>query len=264
MKNVDFKKLFIFIGIIVGIVAVVLLITNLVKKDKLTEEETKNVENISINYYANLTEGYATSYGGLDILFQKDEVTPANLETVEILNTAIKYAVDKGLNTPISETTINALTNKGTYGNIAEYNIYDAKVIRTAIKELFGIEKYSDESATGNYNFLYDYIYDYDYDLYLVKRNNVKDQKVSAQKVNYKIISTEKKEDKVVTTIAIAYTYENDSKVMYAKDPEGVTIISEDASEFPEDKIDEFDKFEFTLKKSTDKNYVLESIKKVK
>lgn len=264
MKNVDFKKLFILIGIIVAIVAVVLLITNLTKKNKLTEEETKNIEDVTINYYANLTEGYTTSYGGLDILFQRDEVTFEKLETVEILNTAIKYATDKGLNISVNEAKIEALKNKNAYGDINTYSIYNAEGIRTAIKELFGVEKYSDESATNNYNYLYDYIYDYDNDVYLVKRNKVKDTKETAQNVNYEVISTEQKDEKVIVTIAIAYSYETDSKTMYAKDPDGVTIISEDSDEFPTDKIDEFEKFEFTLKKSADKKYTLESIKKVK
>ena len=264
MKNVDFKKLFILIGIIVAIVAAILLVGGITNKNKLTKEEVKNIEELSLDYFANITEGYATPYGGLDVLYQRDEVTFEKLETVEILNVAIKYATDKGLDTTVSEKRINSLKANPKYGNIEEYSIYNAEAIRTAIKELFGVDKYSDKNAENNYNYLYDYVYDYDNDVYLAKRNNVKDQKDKAQSITYKVVSTTKKEDKITTTIAIAYTYKTDEATMYAKDPDGKTLVSEDSKEFPEDKLEEFDKYEFTLKENAKDSYTLESIKKVK
>lgn len=264
MKNVDFKKLFILLGIIAVIAIVIILIVNLSVKNKLTEEETKQIEDISINYYANLTEGYTTVYGGLDILYQRDEVTFDSLEEVEIINTAIKYASNNGLDTSVSDAKINALETTKKYGKISDYSIYNGESIRTAITALFGDIKYTDTSANNNYNFIYDYYYDNDSDVYLVKRNSVQSQTDTAQSIDYKVISTTAKDDKAIITFAIAYTYTSDETTIYAKDSEGETQVSENATEFPEDKIDEFDKYEITLTKNSDGKYVFESMKKVK
>lgn len=263
MKNVDFKKLFILIGIIAVIAAVILLITKLGGKN-LTKEETKNVEDASINYYANLTEGYATPYGGIDILFQKDEVTFDKLETREIINTSIKYATDKGFDTSISENKINLLKTNNNYGKIEEYALYNGESIRKAIKELFGDVEYIDASSTNNYNYLYDYIYDRKSDVYLVKRNSVKSQVDKNQSLEYKHISTKAKDKKAIVTLAITYVYNDGKTSTYAKDPLGETIIAEEVKEFPEDKINEFDKYEITLSQTKDGKYVFESLKKVK
>lgn len=264
MKNVDFKKLFILLGIVAVIAVVIILIVNLSGKNKLTEEETKQIEDVSINYYANLTEGYTTVYGGLDILYQRDDVTFSSLEDVEIINTAIKYASNTGLDTSVSDAKLKALETTKKYGKISDYSVYNGESIRTAITALFGDVKYADVSANNNYNYIYDYYYDSSNDVYLVKRNDVQSQTDTAQSIDYQLISTTAKDDKAVVTFAIAYTYTSDSTTIYAKDPEGETIVSENASEFPEDKIDEFDKYEITLTKTSDGKYVFESMKKVK
>ncbi|MGN1370850.1 MAG: hypothetical protein ACI4XM_01015 [Candidatus Coprovivens sp.] len=264
MKNVDFKKLFILIAIIVIIAVVILLVVNFSNKDKLTKEETQKIEDISIKYYANLTEGYTTVYGGLDILYQRKETTTKNLETVEILNTSIKYASDNSFDTSVSDAKVKALEASKKYKNISEYALYNGESVRKAITELFGDIKYVDSSANNNHNFIYDYIYDSNNDVYLVKRNNNDSQVNTNQGINYKLLSTKEKDEKVIVTIAIAYTCKVDANTMYAKDPEGEKIIAENVEEFPEDKIDEFDKYEITLKKSSDNKYVFESIKKVK
>ncbi len=265
MKNVDFKKLFILIAIIVAIVAVVFLITKLGNNEtKLTEEESKVVENVSLNYILNLTEGYSSTYAGLDILFQRDEVKVDTLEVVEILNTAIKYARDNGFREDVEQSKIQALADSKKYGDVYEYSIYNAGDIRKAIKELFGIKDYNDRSVTENYNFIYDYYYDFDNDVYLVKRNDVKSNSVDEKGIDYKVISSVgTKDNKAKVTLAIGYTTYNDKKYTYSADPAGETIIAEDVKEFPEDKIDEFQKYEITLKK-VDKKYVFESMKKVK
>ena len=150
------------------------------------------------------------------------------------------------------------------HGQFSYQRSYRLNEARKAITELFGDIKYVDSSANNNHNFIYDYIYDSNNDVYLVKRNNNDSQVNTNQGINYKLLSTKEKDEKVIVTIAIAYTYKDDSNTMYAKDSEGEKIIAENVEEFPEDKIDEFDKFEITLKKSSDNKYVFESIKKVK
>ena len=45
----------------------------------------------------------------------------------------------------------------------------------------------------------------------------------------------------------------------------GEKVVAKDCIEFPSEKIDEFQKYEFTLTKTKDgKNYIFESVKKVK
>lgn len=264
MKNVDFKKLFILIGIIAIIAVAVFLIIKLGNKNKLTEEEEKAVINVSTEYYANLTRGYATPYGGLDVLYQRDSVTFKDLELEEIINTSIKYAEENSIDTTVSASQIKALTASKKYEDLSKYSLYSGTGVRAAIKALFGVEEYSDTSATNNYNYIYDYIYDSTNDVYLVQRNKVRDQINEAQSIDYKIVSTIAKDDKVTITMAIAYVYNDGTNNMYAKDPDGEKVIVKNSENFPEDKIDEFDKFEFTLKQTKDKKYVFESIKKVK
>ena len=65
MKNLDFKKLAVFIGIIAAIiVAIILLVVGLGKNNKLSNEETEKVNNYILNNIIELTEGYDTKYKG--------------------------------------------------------------------------------------------------------------------------------------------------------------------------------------------------------
>ena len=109
MKNLDFKKLLVLVGIIAVIGLAIFFIIKLTNNSKATKEEKKTAENLSISYYANLTEGYATLYGGLDVLFQEDETTFQDLSIATILNTAIKYAEYEGIDTSVSNTAIDLL-----------------------------------------------------------------------------------------------------------------------------------------------------------
>lgn len=258
MKNIDFKKLSVLIFIIVIISIIILFFVNYNNPSK---KEKELAENLSTKYYINLTSGFATSYGGLDLLFQQDKVTYSDLNTASILNIAIKYAEDKSINISETEDTINALSKE--YENINEYAVYNGKGIRTSIKELFGIT-FNNSSSTKNISYIYDFYYNKTFDVYLMKRNNVNFNKINEQGIDYHIIKTIKKNKKLITTIAIAYTYDNGSTYIYAQDKLGEKIISEDTTSFPVDKVDEFDHFNITLKQTKDKNYVLESIEKVK
>ena len=63
----------------------------------------------------------------------------------------------------------------------------------------------------------------------------------------------------------LAYCKLNNETVDYAADRNGTKVIAQNVKEFPTAKIDQFDKFQFTLTKSADgKNYIFESVKKVK
>lgn len=263
MKNLDFKKLLVLLLIIAAIVAVVFIIINVVSKGGLTEEDKKKAEERITTYYTSLTDGYTTAYGGTDMLYQKESVTFADLEQAPVIYTAIKYAEANGINTSVKTEYLNALNNEGSYGDISLYSAYSGVGVRTAIKELFGEVSYTDASSTNNHDFKYDYHYIKKYDIYLMKKSNAIELTNTNQRVVQHVIKTEEKDEKIVTTIAVAYVYDDGTVVKYATDKKGINVVAEDVTEFPTDKIDEFDKFEITVTKKDD-NFIFESIKKIK
>ena len=262
MKNFDVKKLFVLILIILVIaVGIFFIVKNLGGNKKPTKEETENAETLSIDYYANLTRGYSSSYGGLDILFQREKTTYDDLETAAILNSAINYAIDNNIDLSVATSIISDLGTEAGYENIDDCLVYKGEGVRKAIKELFGVD-FKDTSSVDNLSFLYNFMYDSIYDVYVVERNDVEDLYETQRAIDYKIIETVKNKDKVTTTIAIAYVYNDAGKIMYAKDPNGKEIIVENAEkeEFPEDKVDEFNKYDITLKETEDNKFVFDSI----
>lgn len=263
MKNIDFKKLLVFIMIIVLIVLLVFAGIKFMGKEELDETSNKKINDVMNEYFSKLTEGYTSTYNGVDYLYAKDKTTAADLELKQILNMAIKYASDHNLDISVSIADLENINKEGIYGDINDYTSYNGEAIREAAKTLFGkeLEKTSAISSNG---FLYDYYYVPEYDIYLVKRNNVYDLTSNKQKVEYKVISTEKKKDKYITTIAVAYVYKTDNATYYYKDALGKEEISNDSKEFPEDEINKFDKYKFTLSLDDNGNYIFESVEKVK
>jgi len=261
MKNLDFKKLLVFIIIIAIIILLILFGSKAISTNtKVSEEESENTEKIINDYVSTLTEGYSTVYGGIDILFSKDKTTNQDLDLNVILNNSIKYATKNEMNIAVALDSLETMNKSGVYGNIKDYTTYNGKAIKEAAKILFDIDL-EHGSTINNNNYLYNFYYDNDYDIYLVKRNNTTDINRTSQNVEYKIIEQTKKDNTIKVKMAVAYTYNNGSKKLYAKDAAGETIISEDSNEFPEEKINEFDKFTITLKKN-DKEYSFESIEK--
>lgn len=264
MKKFDAKKLLVFIIIIVILVALGFVILKFVNKDKVSETDKQTVEANITSYYLNLSKGYSTTYDGLDVLYSYDKTTFEDLTEQEIIYTAISYLNESDINYTISADYMNDLKKSNAYGSMDDYRIYSGESIRQAVKELFGVDTFQ-ETATPT-NFLYDIYYDVTYDCYLLKRNDVTDYKVDEASMDYSIISTENQDGKLVTTVAIAYVYNDGGNIMYMKDPEGTQIVVEnlEKKEFPTDKIDEFTKYKFTLKQTQDKKYVFESVEKVK
>lgn len=262
MKNLDFKKLLVLLIILVIAAVAIFFIIKGVQNNKETKKVIENAEAISIKYYANLTEGYTTPYGGIDILYKNDKTKFTDLNFAVVLNTAIKYTKENGIDTKVSTVALNSLNNK-EYGKITDYIAYSGKGIRQAIKELFGTT-IEDRTVTSKYGYAYDFYYNKDYDIYLMKRNENKSTIVMEQSMDYKVIETTKKDDKIITTIAIAYVYDDEVSKIYAKDSAGENIVSENSDEFPVDKIDEFDKFKIIVKQTEDNKLVFDSVEKVK
>ncbi len=263
MKNVDVKKLLVFILIIVAIGIIGFVAFKSLGKDKISDEEKEIIENLGFNYYVNMSRDYSSFYGGLDYLFSKDKVTYDDLDTGAILNTALTYAQDNNLNLTIQSGYMDGLEDENLYGDLDNYGIYNAQGIRDAIKELFGVE-WDNKSSINTLNFMYDFYYDGLFDLYLVMRNDVMDYTDSNRSMNYKIIETTKKDNKLLTTFALGYIYGDGNTMSIAKDPSGEEIVVENTSsvELPDDKLDSFNKYTLTLKQTDDKKYVFESIEK--
>lgn len=264
MKNLDGKKLLVLIGIILVVAVIVFVIVKAINNNGITEEDKKQAEENALTYFVNLTENYKTPYNGIDKLFQLEETTFKTLSQESIVSTAIKYAKENDIEIVISDRTASLIKNSNTYPNFSEYDVYKGESIREIIKKLFGNVEFSNYDYTNKTSYLYEGIYDNTFDVYLIKRNNVKDVTSEFQSIKFSLIDTKIKDKKIVTTIAVAYVYDDGANIMYAQDKNGKNVIAENVNEFPTDKIDEFDKFEITSTKTEEGNIVFESIKKVK
>ena len=264
MKKFDVKKLLVLILIIAALIAIAFIGFKAVNKDKLTKENKTEVEANISSYYLNLTKGYSTTYGGLDVLYSYDKTTYEDLSEQEIVYTAATYLSDSDINYTIDAAAMTQLSDSGKYGNLNDYRIYSGESVRQAVKDLFGADTIPSTPAPENY--VFDIIYDVNTDCYLITKNDIEDNETSEASMDFSIISTESKDGKVITTVAIAYVYDDEGNIMYMKDPAGEKVVVEnlEKEEFPKDKIDEFDKYKFTLKESSDKKYVFESVEKVK
>lgn len=265
MKNLDVKKLLVLILIIALIGIIIFFVIKGLNKEKITEEEKELAETRIAEYYTSLTYGFNTQYSGIDVLYNADSIVFDDLSRASVLNIAATYASSTEYNNNISQNIVEKLKAKGTYGNIDEASLYLGSSIRKAIKDLFDVN-IEDTSAADNYDYIYDYYYDKEYDIYISVRNDVTDYSTPNEYVDYSIIETVKEKDKIKSTVAIAYAYNDGTNTNYYKDRNGEKVVAENVTEFPKDKIDEFDKYVFTLKKAqdNDKNYVFESIEKVK
>ncbi|MBQ8659463.1 MAG: hypothetical protein IJ475_01305 [Bacilli bacterium] len=262
MKNLDWKKLAILIGIIIAVIAViVLIIKGVTGETKATKEEATAAETIAINNIFNLTLGYETKYSGIDILFSKDKLTIEDITPSLLITSAIRYAVTNDWEITLDTYKLEQAKQLGY--SLESYSPYDGETIRKAIKELYNID-FTNQSATDELNFRYNYYYIPTLDLYMKQTKSFYNSEQGFY-VDYKIIETTKKGDKIMTKIAIAYVYSDGSKLTYTNDSNNNSIIFETEEEtgIPDDKLESFDQFTITLK-NVDGNYYFESIEKIK
>lgn len=262
MKNLDVKKLAVFVIIILLIVGGFIVVKKMKKNNEITQEEIKVNENLVIDYFTNLTQGYTSVYSGIDVLYNSGKVTIENLEYGALMNLAIKYATDNDISLNVPQGVLNVLNESKEFGDIKSYTAYDGKGLRDTVKLLFG-ETEEPISMVNKVNFLYDFIYVEQNDIYLMKKNeNVTDYSSNDYYMDCSLIEQKKEKDKIKTTIAVAYVYNNNGVYTYYKDKDVKQEVSNTSKEFPKDKIDEFDKYTFTLKKDDD-HYIFESVEKV-
>ena len=270
MKKINVKKVGTVTAIIVAIILLALgafLIAKSIKDNSTDDKTLEKYENRVVNYYMNLSAGLNTEYSGLEALYASDETTLENINNRQMINAAINYLNREGKLTSVDYATLEMLY-KESYPKIVTSTIYSAENIRAAIKELFGLENFANPTIEADETYTTSFIYLYEEDLYLVCQEQIESFNDTNKKMDYSVIETTSKNNKIITTISIAYCYIENDKISYASDRFGnniVTTIEYEDSEFPKDKIDEFDKYEFTLSKTKDgKNYVFESVKKVK
>ena len=264
MKSINWKKFGIFTLIIIGIIALILLIIKgITSNNKVTEEEKEGISEIAINNVVNLTQGYDTVYDGIDVLFSSDKTTVDSLPNEIIINSAIRYIHLNDMDTSIDNGLLeNIKLNEGYDPNV--YTFYKAETIKSAVKELFDID-WKHTSATYELNFTRKFIYLPGYEVYAVD-NIEKTSSSNNFNIDTKEIETVKDKDIIKTTIAIAYIYNDGTEYKYMKDSSGREVIytttdSINDNEIKEEYIDQFDKFEITLKE-VDGRYVFVSIEK--
>lgn len=264
MKKFDIKKIGIILAIVLVVVLGIFLIGKAIKSNSVDKESLTKYENYTINYFLNLTSGLNTPYGGDEALYASDETKIENITNRQLIKTAISYLSLEGKLSSVDNATLEMLYSDD-YPEITKSAIYKANDIRESIKVLFGIDTFLNPTIKADATYLTNYVYLSEEDLYLVYSDETTSARIENQVLDYSVIGTEAKKDKIVTTVAIAYCYKDGETKTYATDRFGENVIAKDAKEFPKDKIDEFDKYEFTLTKSKDgKTYVFESVKKVK
>ena len=262
MKKFDIKKIGIIVAVIVVVVLAIFLIGKLFKGN-VSEESLKQYEERVEKYYMNLSGGLNTPYNGFEALYQSDETKAENLSDRQLIRVAISF-LSEGKLAGVDDGTLTLLY-KDKYPEIEKSAIYSAKEIREAIKVLFGIENFANPTIVADATSLTNYTYLAEEDLYLEHGDYTNSNRDVNLAIDYKIVETVAKKDKVVTTVAIAYVQKNEDKKIYASDMAGEKVVAKDCIEFPSEKIDEFQKYEFTLTKTKDgKNYIFESVKKVK
>lgn len=261
MEKLDLKKIIVIIIVLILLAGLIILVLKSNPKEKDASEEEIKISENTLSYILRSKTGYATTYNGVELLYENNKTTLSDLNNQNILNTAILYAVDN-LDTTVKGYIIEELKGKG-YDSL-KYSFYNGEAIREAIEKLFGI-KWQDKNLIGESNFIYDFIYNSDYDVYLKTKNNNNLAIKNNNDIAYKIIETKKVgKDTLKVKIKIAYLYFNNNNIYYYSDIKNTNKVYEQTINTPEisnEYIDKFDTYLVTLKKNND-NYVFDSIEK--
>ena len=90
MKNFDWKKIAIIVGIAIVLVLVLALVINNSNKEKeASKEDREIIEKLTDNYIKYLKVGNTTEYIGMDLLFSKDEIKLDDLTDGDNFRTGI-------------------------------------------------------------------------------------------------------------------------------------------------------------------------------
>ena len=267
MERIE-KKLPI-LPIVIGGILIILAIVGLAlfnsRSKELNEEQLTEVTTLSEDFIFTLTEGYPTSYAGLDKLYEKDELTYDDLHQNVILNAAIKYA-SFNLENSINSAVIDKIENTYKY-DLTKYSVYDGNKVAEAVKILFGKDLVLGSVENDN-TYGYDFIYLPSENVYLKTKGAAYFPADDSETVKTKIISTSTKDNKVELTVAVAYAHKFDNKLVFTSDSTRNDIVYEstlDDDSIKDEYIDKLTKYTFTFNLDKENNnYTFESVKKVK
>ena len=254
-------KILIFIIIIAllgGAIYLILLKNGTVNVNKKENLETMN----SIKYFLYLSEGYDSKYNGAEKLFEEESFTKEDLNNGIILTTAFRYIADpkNNIDTSITPTEYAAVEEDI---DITDAKVIKGKIVRDAIKTLFGID-YNDRGFSSK-DYKYTYAYDDKNDIYVRK------EKTNSSDQNYSIlpfvVTKTKKNDTIISKVAVAYVVQKDDNFEIYSNPENKELIKTvkeiDINDFTSKEIDKMAKYNITCK-DIEKNYTFEKFEAVK
>ncbi|MGN1337753.1 MAG: hypothetical protein ACI4WW_04680 [Candidatus Coprovivens sp.] len=265
MKNFDWKKIAIIVGIAIVLVLVLALVINNSNKEKeASKEDREIIEKLTDNYIKYLKVGNTTEYIGMDLLFSKDEIKLDDLTDGDILGMAFRYIInetDKEIIT--KELRLNLQLNEIDPDSY-QY-ILKSEDIKETVKKLFGIEwENKNYQSTGTE--YYNYYYNEFLDIYLQEINekykNINFEEIGDVYTRTLKVTKDKKEAKI--KIAVAYVEEQDEQQAFYKDSkrkEHIYTTNSIEEEIREDEIERFDTYTITYKVDGD-NYIFDNIKK--
>ena len=259
--------------IIIGLIVAVLIIAGIValalfnsKGNDTTEKDLEAVTTLFETRIFGLTTHYPTQYKGTDKLYDADETKYEDLHRNVVLNVAAEYAKEhEGI-----ITANNMLKQLEVMGYKSEDYIValDGAVMAEGVEKIFGKELASGSGNNDN-TFGFDFIYVPTLNVYLKVKGSANFPTDGKHYVDYKIIESKTKDNKVNMTIAIAYVHIIGDKVIYTSDKEANKNIYEttldDKDGIKDEHLKKFQKYTVTFNyNEKTKEFTFDSIKKVK
>ena len=249
--------------IIAGIVALALFNS---RGKETTEKDLKAVTTLFEDHIFGMTAHYPTQYFGIDKLYDADETTYEDLHRNVILNVATAYA-QENQGTVIDNYTIKELEKLG-YTQSDYIVAVDGAIMTQGVQKIFG-KTLNPGSGLNDNTFGYNFVYLSSLNIYLKIKSSALFTADGTHYVDYKVIESTTKDNKVETTIAIAYVHRINDKIVYTSDKEANKQVyettSDDKSGIKDEHLDKFQKYIVTFSQNENtKDFTFDSIKKVK
>ena len=259
--------------IIIGVIVAILIVAGIValalfnsKGKDTTEKDLEAVTTLYEKYIFGLTTHYPTQYSGTDKLYVADETKYEDLHRNVVLNVAANYAKEHE-GTITSNNMLYQLESMG-YKSSDYIIALDGAVMAEGVEKIFGKEL---QPGSGNNDnlFGFDFIYVPSLNVYLKVKGTASFPTDGTHYVDYKIIESKTKDNKVNMTIAIAYVHIIEGKVVYTSDKEANKDVYEtttdDKTGIKEEHLDKFQKYTVTFNYDEEtKEFTFDSIKKEK
>ena len=259
--------------IIIGIVVAILIVAGIValalfnsKGKDTTEKDLEAVTTLFETRIFGMTTHYPTQYKGTEKLYEADETKYEDLHRNVVLNVASNYANDHE-GTITSNNMIQQLEKMG-YKSEDYIVALDGAVMTEGVEKIFGKEL-TPGSGNNDNTFGFDFIYVPTLNVYLKVKSSANFPTDGTHYVDYKIIESKTKDNKVNMTIANAYVHIIGNKVVYTSDKEASKDIydttTDDKNGIKDEYLDKFQKYTVTFNYDEEtKEFTFDSIKKEK